>query len=55
VITQSLYTTATAVFTGLERMDLNGAMKVLLSVMKATSAIILVNQGYGVTASSTDT
>ena len=48
VITQSLYTTANAVFTGLERMDLNGAMKVLLSVVKATSAIILVNQGYGV-------
>ena len=48
VITQSLYTTAIAVFTGLERMDLSGAMRVLWSVVKAASAILRVNQGYGV-------
>ncbi len=48
VITHSFYTTAIAVFTGLDRLDLSGAMKVLWSVVKAASAILLVNQGYGV-------
>ena len=48
VITQSIYTSASASFNGLDRMDLSGAMKILLSVVKATSAILLVNQGHGV-------
>jgi O-antigen/teichoic acid export membrane protein len=48
VVFQSVFTTASSAFLGLERMDLMAEMKVAQSTVKALASSLLVIRGYGV-------